>query len=478
MADTAAVKDKILERLSAFDIYGDMKKVGNRLTRRCPLHEEKTASFKVNPDTLDFHCFGCGKGGDVIQFVMEKDGISFPEALKRLADKVGVEISDHGSSPNKVLYEANSAARDFYRDNLGRNKKAMEYLTEERRLTPESIEAFGLGCTGAGSVVDHLRQKGFSDDEIVRAGLGTVRDGRLRDMFWKRIMFPISKKGRIIGFGGRVIGSGEPKYLNSPATPIFYKKETLYCFDPAAVRASGYALVVEGYLDAIMCHQHGMKNTVAPLGTSLTAEHVEAIGKCTNWVLLVLDGDRAGKEAAEKTASMLFEKKMRGAVVVLPEEADPDSYLRKGGDFPLLIQKSVPFAVFLSDRSPDKRQVVYEKLLNERPALEVAEFLAYRGTRKDARIFGELQARALVEAIVKKKKTIYAEKEIEVKSFADFLLLFHKGNFLLYAPVNGKKFKEQAEQMAKSVLGRKEKAKNAGKAMEEQKNGTVPAEKV
>ena len=232
MADTVTVKDKILERLSAFDVYGDMKKVGNRLTRRCPLHEEKTASFKVNPDTLDFHCFGCGKGGDVIQFVMEKDGISFPEALKKLADKVGVEISDYGSSPNKVLYEVNSAACDFYRETLALNREAMEYLTKERGLTPESIEAFRLGCTAAGSVVDHLRQKGFSDDEIVRAGLGTVRDGRVRDMFWKRIVFPISKKGRIIGFGGRVIGSGEPKYLNSPATPIFYKKETLYGFDP------------------------------------------------------------------------------------------------------------------------------------------------------------------------------------------------------------------------------------------------------
>ena len=193
---------------------------------------------------------------------------------------------------------------------------------------------------------------------------------------------------------------------------------------PSAVRASGYALVVEGYLDVIMCHQHGMKNAVAPLGTSLTDEHVEAIRKCTNWVLLVLDGDKAGKEAAEKTASMLFEKKMRGAVVVLPEGEDPDSYLRKGGDFPLLIQKAIPFAVFLSDRSPDRRQMVYEELLNERPALEVAEFLAYRGTRKDARILGELQARALVEAIVEKKKPIYTEKEIEVKMLRGLPLSF------------------------------------------------------
>jgi DNA primase len=461
MSETMTAKDRVLDQITVYDIYGaygTMKKVGNRFRMKCPFHEEKTPSFFVFSENLNFKCFGCGKSRSAFDFIMEKERLSFPESVKFLADKAGVDISEYShTSPYKKLYEANSLAVDFYAEALQADEKAMEYLKKERGLSIASIEDFKLGYTPASSAVEYLKEKGITEDEIVRAGIGTMRRGKLQDLFWKRIIFPISRNGKVLGFGGRIIGDGEPKYINSPTTPLFLKRDLLYGFDPAAIRDAGYALVVEGYFDVIMCHQHGYKNAVAPLGTSLTEEQCEMLKKHTNWILLVLDGDKAGSSATERTTSMLFEKRVRGSVVLLPEGEDPDSYLRKGNSLSPLMERSIPFSAFLAERFRARKRMVFEVLINESSQAEMAEFLAHKGTKKEGDIFGELEARKFAEQVFKDAQMVYRFKGVEVRQRDSYLALFYRNRFLMFSQVNGD-FKQQAVKMAKSILYPQKKA--------------------
>ena len=318
MSDTMSDKARILERLTVFDVYGHPKQVGKDYVMKCPFHEEKTASFHIYTDSLSFKCYGCNKAGSVFDFVMEKERVSFPEALRILAEKAGVELSS-APDPNARLFEINSTALGFYAESLKKNEKAMDYLTKARGLSPESIQHFKIGCTNGVPLVSYLKSKGFTDKEIIESGLGVKRNGEIKDFFFRRIMFPITRNGRVLGFTGRVTGDEEPKYLNTSTTPIFRKKEILYGIDPVAIKTAGYAIVVEGQLDVIMAHQCGYRNTCAPMGTSFGEEHVKTLKKYTNWAIVIYDGDKAGRTATQRTAKILFDGKMRGGVGILPE---------------------------------------------------------------------------------------------------------------------------------------------------------------
>lgn len=458
MSDTMSDKTRILERLTVFDVYGHQKQVGRDYVMKCPFHEEKTASFHIYTDSLSFKCYGCNKAGSVFDFVMDKERVSFPEALRILAEKAGVEISSISNS-NGGLFEINSTALNFYVESLKKNEKAMEYLTKQRSLLPEYIQHFKIGCTNGVPLVNYLKGKGFTDEEIINSGLGVKRNGEMKDFFFRRIMFPITRNGNVLGFSGRVIGDEEPKYLNTSATPIFRKKEILYGLDPVAIKTAGYAIVVEGQFDVIMAHQCGYSNTCAPLGTSFSEDHVKTLKKCTNWAMVIYDGDKAGRTAAQRTAKILFDGKMRGGVGILPECEDPDSFLRKGGTLTPIIEFAEPFSCFLADRFRGTKRMTFNTLLVDRSSPEIAEFLAYRGTKEETDMFREMEARALLEKDIKKDPLVVRRRDIEVRKHNGSLVLLTGGRFLFSTGINGEDYKKQAEHLVTSILKLKSKAR-------------------
>jgi len=458
MSKTMSDRERILERLTVFDVYGHPKQVGKDFVMKCPFHEEKTASFHIYTDSLSFKCYGCNKAGSVFDFVMEKERVSFPEALRILAAKAGVELSSISNS-NGGLFEINSTALNFYVESLKKNEKAMEYLTKQRSLLPESIQHFKIGCTNGVPLVNYLKGKGFTDEEIINSGLGVKRNGEVKDFFFRRIMFPIIRNGSVLGFSGRVTGDREPKYLNTCATPVFLKKEILYGLDPVAIRAAGYAIVVEGQTDVIMAHQYGYRNTCAPMGTSFGVDHVKTLKKYTDWVMLIYDGDKAGINAAQRTAKILFDGKMRGGVGILPEGEDPDSFLRKGGTFTPIIESAEPFSCFLADRFKGTKRMIFNTLLIDRSSSEIAEFLAYRRTKEETDMFREIEAKALLEKDIKKDPLVVRRKDMEVRKHNGFLVLLTEGRFLFSTGINGEDYKKQAEHLVTNILKLKSKAR-------------------
>ena len=445
-------KDRILEQLSPQDIYGaDLKKNLKGFVMRCPFHQDTAPSFQVYEDNKSFKCFGCGIGGSVFDFIMKRDGVDFLGALKYLADRAGVSLLET-THPYERLFDLNKAAQKIYTDNLliG-NTEALKYLTVERGLTMESIERFRLGSANGVSIVPALRSQGFTDEEILTAGLAYKKDKDIRDLFKGRIIFPIIKSGRVLGFGGRIFGATEgPKYLNSPATPVFQKKMMLYGLDSSSIQEKEYALVVEGYLDVITCHQYGYKNTVSPLGTALSEEHAQLIRKHTETVVSLFDGDNSGKIAAERSVKLLFEQKMKGSVVTLPDEEDPDSFLKKGNYLDELIGKSEPFGCFLAKRFPATRRMVFNSLFL-RSSIEAAEFISFMGSTEEANTYMELNARTMIESLIATAPIISSKREVEVRMYRNFLALFSKQRFVLWQKISGDQ-KKQAEKMISQFL--------------------------
>ncbi len=311
--------EEVKTRLSIEDVVGeyvDLKRSGAGLKGLCPFHQEKTPSFYVSPSRGTFHCFGCGQGGDILSFVQAYDKLDFRDALRTLAEKAGVEVPDESArreqaSIHERLYLANDAAAEFYRDQLknASGRPVVEYLVH-RRISAQVQHAFSLGWApdSRGDLHAALNARGFTDDELLRAGLiraSSSSDGTHRDQFHARLMFPIRDgRGRITGFGGRIVGSGEPKYLNTPATAIFDKSKTLYGIDQAlnTMRESRMAVVVEGYIDAIRAHSAGFRDVVASLGTAITSDQLQACARHATTVVLALDPDPAGQMAAVRTA--------------------------------------------------------------------------------------------------------------------------------------------------------------------------------
>jgi len=327
--------------------YIPLKKSGLRFRALCPFHTEKTPSFYVDADKQLFYCFGCGAGGDVFKFLMLYEKLEFPEALRLLAARGGIEVPTAGAPANsdrqKVL-GVNRKAHAFFREQLkGPAGAAARAYLETRGLTAGTIERFAIGYAldGWTGMKSHLvRAIGGSarDAEAlaVLAGLLARKEetGRTYDRFRDRVIFPINDlAGDVVGFGGRILGEGEPKYLNSPETPAFSKGENLYGlpFAREAIRSEGYAVLVEGYMDVIALHQAGVSQAVGALGTGFTAGHVRLLKRYTDRVVVNFDPDAAGRAAARRSLDVLLENGFEVQVVALPAGQDPDLFVRTEG---------------------------------------------------------------------------------------------------------------------------------------------------
>jgi len=364
MGNIDDIKDKIdiVELISG---YVTLKKSGRNFKALCPFHSEKTPSFFVFPERGTWHCFGsCGTGGDALTFIMKKEGLDFGAALKFLADKAGVKLESRSKEQAKEhgldrLYEINEAAAAYYHDTLTNSKlgEPVRHYLNKRGILKETIEEFHLGLSldSWEALSRHLLAKGYKVDEMLRAGLVVTReDGGHRDLFRDRLMIPIySQAGRVAGFGARVLDSGQPKYLNSPQTPVFDKSGLLYGFDHArkAIKDADLAIIVEGYFDVIFAHQLGSRNVIAPMGTSLTDRQIALIKKLTKNITLALDSDAAGEQAtlrgleiARQALSKAVDHRERGwldgdakvegglKVILMPPGKDPDEVMRDQPD--------------------------------------------------------------------------------------------------------------------------------------------------
>lgn len=338
------MEDKILEEIkSRLDIvdfisdYVDLKKAGQNYKGLCPFHSEKTPSFIVSPDKQIYHCFGCGEGGNIFSFIMRHDNITFPEAIKILARRAGVNIREKKGKTSEEgltykLIELNRESLRVFQENLRKSREALAYL-EKRGIDIEAIKNFSIGYSmkSWSHLYNYLKDKGFSDSLMLQAGLVAKGEKGLHDIFRGRIMFPIKNiQGEVIAFGGRVMDDSMPKYLNSPDTIIFKKGENLYGLDVAKdeIRKKGFVIITEGYLDVIASHQKGFPNTVAPLGTALTEAHLLRLKRFAKKAIVVFDGDEAGKAAARRSIPIFFGHGFQVKVLLLPEGEDPDSFLR------------------------------------------------------------------------------------------------------------------------------------------------------
>ncbi len=323
--------------------YAQLKKSGQNYKALCPFHSEKTPSFMVSPTKQIFHCFGCGVGGDVVSFLMKHDNISFNEAVRYISKKAGITLREYFFDKNlsekrEKIFHVNKEAMKFFIKNLNSSKTAMAYI-KNRGVEETSLYSFSIGHAPdeRDSLIKYLKKKGYSDSLMRDAGLAVSDEKGLRDVFRGRIIFPIfNYQNDVIAFGGRVRDDSLPKYLNSPETEVFKKSETLFAlnFAKEEIRKKDYAIIVEGYLDAIICHQYGFKNTVAPLGTALTSRQLRRLKLLTEKAVIVFDNDEAGVSAARRSLEILSEFDFRAKVLLLPEGEDPDSFLRKKGSQP------------------------------------------------------------------------------------------------------------------------------------------------
>jgi DNA primase len=314
--------------------YVPLKKVGRNWRGLCPFHTERSPSFYVSPERQTYHCFGCGAGGSVINFVMALEKLEFPEAVKLLGKRLGIAVeTDQTAGRNQAVYDACEQAAQFYEQQLGRSEAAQMYV-RSRGLSSETVRRFRLGFAPGGNLLRGLaRKKGLSEDGLVRAGLLASRENGLADYFHSRLMFPLfSLSGKVIGFGGRVLDSAEPKYLNSPDTAIFRKGENLY----GAFQAKGYLreeppLLVEGNFDLLSLVDAGLNRVVAPLGTALTPAQAQLLRRYNNRTIICFDGDASGAKAARRAVEVLLAAGIDPTTASLPGGEDPDSFIRKYG---------------------------------------------------------------------------------------------------------------------------------------------------
>ena len=324
--------------------YVNLKKKGANYFGLCPFHNEKSPSFSVSPGKQMYYCFGCGAGGNVITFVMEYENYTFVEAVKMLADRAGIALPEVEYSKEaraqadlkNTLLEINRLAANFFYYQLKQpsGKVGYDYFKEKRRLTDDTIRHFGLGYSSKvpDDLYRYMRSKGYNDDILKETGLFFIDERGARDKFWNRVMFPIlDVNNRVIGFGGRVMGDGEPKYLNSPETKIFDKSRNLYGLNFARTSRAKYMLICEGYVDVIAMHQAGFTNAVASLGTAFTSQHAMLLKRYTDQVVLTYDSDGAGVKAALRAIPILKEVGISTKVLNLKPYKDPDEFIRNMG---------------------------------------------------------------------------------------------------------------------------------------------------
>ncbi|WP_050924544.1 DNA primase, partial [Vibrio harveyi] len=377
----------LLARLDIVDIIDarvKLKKKGKNYGACCPFHNEKTPSFSVSQEKQFYHCFGCGVHGNAIDFIMEFERLDFVEAIEELASYLGLDVPREqrsggggqfnsgpqaSSSEKRSLYDIMGSIAQFYRNQLKQptSKVAIEYL-KDRGLSGEIVQKFGIGYVADewDLVRKNFGQNKDNQDMLVTGGMLIENDkGNRYDRFRGRIMFPIrDRRGRVIGFGGRVLGDGTPKYLNSPETPIFHKGKELYGLYEVlqAYREPPRILVVEGYMDVVALAQYGVDYSVASLGTSTTGDHIQMLFRQTNTVVCCYDGDRAGKEAAWRALENALQYLKTGNTLkflFLPDGEDPDSYVRKYGKqaFEQQIEQATPLSSYLFDNLIELHQI-------------------------------------------------------------------------------------------------------------------------
>ena len=333
--------------------YVNLKRSGSNLFGLCPFHGEKTPSFSVAPDKGIYYCFGCHKGGGVINFEMEIEGLSYPDAVRALAQRVGMEVPDDEEYQSRYRKQerlwalAKEAARFFVTQLYAPTGAEGLRYAQSRGMSKGTLTRFGIGFAPDSwdSLCKAMRAKGYTDEELKDAGLVSVsqKNGNIFDRFRNRLMFPIiDVRGNVIGFGGRVMDNSTPKYLNSPETEIFNKRKNLFALNVAKRTKLGYLILVEGYMDAIALHQYGFDCAVASLGTSLTEEHAVLLSRYTEQVVLIYDGDEAGQNATRRAIPMLERAGLQVKVLQMRDAKDPDEFLKKfGADrFKLLLEES------------------------------------------------------------------------------------------------------------------------------------------
>jgi len=376
MAEAGSFADRVKQQADIVRVVGEyvrLKKSGQNFTGLCPFHGEKTPSFAVHPVKQIFHCFGCGKGGDVFSFVMEMEKCQFPDAVRIVAEKCGIAIprpkerSPEERKENQqraALVEMHREAQVFFVKQLestAEGKAARAYL-EDRGLNAEAIARFGIGYapSGGDGLLRYLKQK-YPEKLLVESGLvSRDQNGRLFDRFRRRITFAIANEsGKVVAFGCRALGDDLPKYLNSPETPIYSKSNVLYHMDRAkeAIRRQDFAVLVEGYMDAIAVARAGITNVVASCGTSLAEQQIKLLGRFTRRVVVNYDPDAAGQSATERSLSLLLEQDFDVRVLALPpvgdKKADPDLFIRERGaeEYQKLLKEAPPYVDYLIARA-------------------------------------------------------------------------------------------------------------------------------
>ncbi len=339
--------EEVRSRNDIVDVVGQyvhLQKKGANYFGLCPFHNEKSGSFSVSPGKQMYYCFGCGAGGNVITFLMKYDNLTFTEALQQLAERAGIKLPEEDNSPQaramrdkrQVLLDINKEAANYFYRTLKSQQgtKGMEYF-RQRQLTDDTIKHFGLGYANISpdDLVKYLNSKGYSDAQIIEAGLASHDDQRgTHDKFWNRVMFPIlDATGKVIAFGGRVMGDGKPKYLNSPETPIFDKSRNLFGLNYARSSRAGYMILCEGYMDVIAMHQAGFDMAVAALGTAFTTGQAMILKRYTDTVVMTPDSDGPGTTAALKIIRTLKEVGIKAKVVDLKPHKDPDEFIKTEG---------------------------------------------------------------------------------------------------------------------------------------------------
>jgi len=372
MAEAGSFADRVKQQADIVRVVGEyvqLKKAGQNFRGLCPFHSEKTPSFNVHPVRQIYHCFGCGKGGDVFSFVMEMEKCEFPDAVRSVAEKCGIAIprpkerSPEERQENQqraALIEMHREAQNFFVKQLestAEGKLARAYL-EDRGLDKFTVERFGIGYapSGGDTLLRFLKQK-YPEKLLPSSGL-ISRDegGRMFDRFRRRITFPISNEsGKIVAFGCRALGDDQPKYLNSPETPIYSKSNVLYHLDRAkeALRRQDYAILVEGYMDAIAVARAGISNVVASCGTSLAEPQIKLLSRFTRRIVVNYDPDAAGQAATERSISLLLERDFEVRVLALPGKADPDKFIREQGAdaYAQVLKQAPPYVDYLIARA-------------------------------------------------------------------------------------------------------------------------------
>lgn len=338
------IVEEVRQKTDIVDLVGQyvhLKKKGSSYFGLCPFHGEKTASFSVSPGKQIFYCFGCGKAGDSIRFLMEYENLSFVEALEELAERANVtlpkeEKKDKGEEDLRYkILEINKQAALFYVKQLRseKGKQGLAYCAK-RKLSGESITHFGLGYAGKerDSLYQYCKSLGFKDRVLQESGLFSFKENGVYDKFFNRLIFPIMDlHNRVIGFGGRVMGDGEPKYLNSPETKLFDKSRNLFALNFSRKSRANYFILCEGYMDVISLHQWGFSEAVAALGTAFTEQQADLMKRFNSLIYLCFDSDGAGKKACKRAISILREKKLEGKVICLSPYKDPDEFLKAEG---------------------------------------------------------------------------------------------------------------------------------------------------